>query len=149
MTVGTSAGIAAGVELDDVTVRFGDTVAVDRAALGIAGGEFFTLLGPSGCGKTTLLRAIAGFVRQSSGSIRIGGTVVDDLPAWRRDTGMVFQNYAIFPHLDVRGNVAYGLSSRGIRGAEAEARVAETLARLLHARGSERVRVAAPLGAHA
>ena len=123
-----SESTAAGVDLAQVSVRFGDVVAVDRATLAIAGGEFFTLLGPSGCGKTTLLRAVAGFHRQSGGTIRIGGTPVDDVPAWRRDTGMVFQNYAIFPHLDVRGNVAYGLASRGVKGAEAEARVAETLA---------------------
>ena len=128
MTRAEPSGDAARVELVDVSVRFGDVLAVDRASLAIAGGEFFTLLGPSGCGKTTLLRAIAGFVRQSRGTIRIGGTLVDDIAAWRRDTGMVFQNYAIFPHLDVRGNVAYGLASRDIRGADAAARVAETLA---------------------
>jgi ABC-type Fe3+/spermidine/putrescine transport system ATPase subunit len=128
VTRASAQGEAAGVELADVGVRFGDVAAVDRASLDIAGGEFFTLLGPSGCGKTTLLRAIAGFVRQSAGTIRIGGALVDDIPAWRRDTGMVFQNYAIFPHLDVRGNVAYGLAGRGIRGADAAARVAETLA---------------------
>jgi ABC-type Fe3+/spermidine/putrescine transport system ATPase subunit len=128
VTTASTQGDAAGVGLADVTVRFGDVHAVDRATLDIAGGEFFTLLGPSGCGKTTLLRAIAGFVRQSAGSIRIAGTLVDDIPAWRRDTGMVFQNYAIFPHLDVQGNVAYGLAGRGIRGGDAAARVAETLA---------------------
>ncbi len=122
------AATAASVELAGVTIRFDDVVAVRDATLAIAGGEFFTLLGPSGCGKTTLLRAIAGFYRQSQGHIRIGGAVVDDVPAWRRDTGMVFQNYAIFPHLDVWHNVAYGLTARGITGAEAERRVAETLA---------------------
>ena len=127
-TSGPAPAEAAGVELEEVSVRFGGFVAVDRANLAIAGGEFFTLLGPSGCGKTTLLRAVAGFIRQSSGTIRIGGSPVDDIPAWRRDTGMVFQNYAIFPHLDVRRNVAYGLASRGVRGAEAAARVDETLA---------------------
>ncbi|MCC6192830.1 MAG: ABC transporter ATP-binding protein [Burkholderiales bacterium] len=119
---------SAGVALVDVSVRFDEVLAVDRASVDVAGGEFFTLLGPSGCGKTTLLRAIAGFHRQSAGTIRIGGVLVDDLPAWRRDTGMVFQNYAIFPHLDVRANVAYGLPSRNIRGVDAERRVAETLA---------------------
>ncbi len=119
---------AAGVELAAVSIRFGDVTAVRDASLAIAGGEFFTLLGPSGCGKTTLLRAIAGFCRQTQGTIRIGGVVVDDIPPWRRDTGMVFQNYAIFPHLDVWHNVAYGLAHRGVTGADAERRVAETLA---------------------
>jgi len=122
-----SAPAAAAVDLVDVSVHFGDVVAVDRVDVRIEGGEFFTLLGPSGCGKTTLLRAIAGFLRQSAGTIRIAGESVDDIPAWRRDTGMVFQNYAIFPHLNVRDNVAYGLAHRGIRGAAAAARVAESL----------------------
>ncbi|MBE7524353.1 MAG: ABC transporter ATP-binding protein [Burkholderiales bacterium] len=123
-----SPSAAAGVELSAVSIHFGDVAAVRHATLAIAGGEFFTLLGPSGCGKTTLLRAVAGFCRQSQGTIRIGGVAVDDLPAWHRDTGMVFQNYAIFPHLDVWHNVAYGLAHRGVTGPEAERRVAETLA---------------------
>ena len=119
---------AAGVELAGVSIRFDEVVAVHSATLDIAGGEFFTLLGPSGCGKTTLLRAIAGFNRQTEGTIRIAGTVVDDIPAWHRDTGMVFQNYAIFPHLDVWHNVAYGLANRRVTGTDAAQRVAETLA---------------------
>jgi len=122
------APMAAGVELAGVSIRFDEVVAVRSATLAIAGGEFFTLLGPSGCGKTTLLRAIAGFYRQAAGTIRIGEDVVDDVPAWHRDTGMVFQNYAIFPHLDVWHNVAYGLAHRGVTGADAAQRVAETLA---------------------
>ncbi|MCC7041533.1 MAG: ABC transporter ATP-binding protein [Burkholderiales bacterium] len=124
----TASTTAAGVELVGVGIRFDDVVAVRNATLDIAGGEFFTLLGPSGCGKTTLLRAIAGFNRQTEGTIRIGGSVVDDIPAWQRDTGMVFQNYAIFPHLDVWHNVAYGLANRRVTGAAAAQRVAETLA---------------------
>ncbi len=110
-----------------ISVRFGALTVVSRVSLSIKAGEFFTLLGPSGCGKTTLLRAIAGFYRQFEGSISIGGSVVDDIPAHRRNTGMVFQNYAIFPHLNVWDNVAYGLASRKISGAEAAQRVTETL----------------------
>ncbi len=116
-----------GVELVDISVRFGSLTVVSHVNLSIKAGEFFTLLGPSGCGKTTLLRAIAGFYRQSEGSISIGGSAVDDTPAYRRDTGMVFQNYAIFPHLNVWGNVAYGLASRKISGAAAAQRISETL----------------------
>jgi len=140
-TTSATPSAAVGVGLAEVSVRFDEVLAVDRASLDIAGGEFFTLLGPSGCGKTTLLRAIAGFHRQSGGSIRIGGEPVDDVPAWQRDTGMVFQNYAIFPHLDVRGNVAYGLANRGIRGAAAEQRVAEAL-EMVALRGLEQRRPA-------
>lgn len=104
-----------------------DHRAVNAADLEVGDGEFFTLLGPSGCGKTTLLRTLAGFIRQTSGSIRIGGQSVDQLPPHRRDTAMVFQNYAIFPHLTVEQNVAYGLNARGLRGEEARVRVKETL----------------------
>ncbi|MGC0144737.1 ABC transporter ATP-binding protein [Pseudactinotalea sp. Z1732] len=118
---------AAGVELSDVTIKFGDVVAVSQVDLKIRSGEFFTLLGPSGCGKTTLLRAIAGFNRQTRGSIELAGKVVDAIPAHRRDTGMVFQNYAVFPHLNVWDNVAYGLKPRKIVGTEADERIREAL----------------------
>lgn len=122
-----TASQASNVDISNTTVKFGDFTAVDNVNLSIESGEFFTLLGPSGCGKTTLLRAIAGFVRQSEGNIEVGGDLLDDLPAHRRDTGMVFQNYAVFPHLNVHDNVAYGLKSRGISGAEAEKRIADAL----------------------
>lgn len=122
----TAAGDSS-VTLDGIRIEYGGNVAVENADFTIASGEFFTLLGPSGCGKTTLLRTIAGFNRQSSGTIRIGGSVIDDLPAHRRDTGMVFQNYAIFPHLTVRENVAYGLRARGISKGEIASRVQEAL----------------------
>jgi len=118
---------AAGVELNDITIKFGDVVAVSDVNLEIRSGEFFTLLGPSGCGKTTLLRAIAGFNRQTQGSIELAGKVVDTIPAHRRDTGMVFQNYAVFPHLNVWDNVAYGLKPRKITGARATERIREAL----------------------
>ena len=100
------------VTIDSVTKRFGDTTAVDAVSFDIAKGEFFTLLGSSGCGKTTLLRMIAGFMRQTSGHIRFGGKVIDHVPPHQRNTGMVFQNYAIFPHLTVFDNIAYGLRAR-------------------------------------
>lgn len=119
---------SATISISDVTVMFGnDHRAVNAANLEVEAGEFFTLLGPSGCGKTTLLRTLAGFIRQSAGAISIAGEAVDHLPPHRRDTAMVFQNYAIFPHLTVEQNIAYGLKSRGLRGDEARARVRETL----------------------
>lgn len=120
--------VAADVKLSNVTVNFGEVTAVDDVSLHIQSGEFFTLLGPSGCGKTTLLRAIAGFYRQSSGQINLGGEVLDDVPAHKRDTGMVFQNYAVFPHLNVWQNIEYGLKPRGVRGKEADERIREALA---------------------
>lgn len=123
----SQAQIHSPVTMTDIQIAYGGMLAVDQVNLNIGSGEFFTLLGPSGCGKTTLLRTIAGFNRQTGGTIRIGDTVVDDLPAHSRDTGMVFQNYAIFPHLTVWDNVAYGLKSRGVSAAEIDSRVSEAL----------------------
>jgi len=116
-----------GIMLERVNVAFGSYRAVQEANLVIDPGEFFTLLGPSGCGKTTLLRTIAGFNRQTSGSITLGDIVVNDIPAHKRDAGMVFQNYAIFPHLNVEKNVAFGLKEAGVPAGEISQRVAETL----------------------
>jgi ABC-type Fe3+/spermidine/putrescine transport system ATPase subunit len=107
--------------------RFGPVLAVDRVSLDIRDGELFTLLGPSGCGKTTLLRLIAGFHRPDGGRIEFDGRDVTDLPAHARNIGMVFQNYALWPHMTVFQNIAYGLRLRGMRGTELEARVAEGL----------------------
>lgn len=121
----TNAGL--GVELDDVTISYDGITAVANAQISVEEGAFFTLLGPSGCGKTTLLRTIAGFIRQSSGDIRIGGKVINDVPAHKCDAGMVFQNYAIFPHLSVEANIAYGLKARKVAGKEARARIAHAL----------------------
>ena len=101
--------------------------AVDNISLEIQAGEFFTLLGPSGCGKTTLLRMIAGFNTIDEGSIYFNGQSINHIPAHRRNIGMVFQNYAIFPHLTVKENVAYGLKARKIKGAELDQRVKEGL----------------------
>ena len=104
------------------------TRVLDGVALAVASGAFFTLLGPSGCGKTTLLRCIAGFLAPDSGSIHVGGTRIDTLPAHRRDIGMVFQDYAIFPHLTVAENVGFGLRARGMNRADIAQRVTESLA---------------------
>src|SRR5919197_6211965 len=100
------------IVLRGVVKRFGGVTAVDDATLDIADGELFTLLGPSGCGKTTLLRLIAGFYRPEHGVIRFGDRVVNDTPPHVRNIGMVFQNYALWPHMTVFQNVAYGLRLR-------------------------------------
>lgn len=97
------------ITLDGVTKRYGDTSALSDVDLSVDEGEFFTLLGPSGCGKTTTLRLIAGFETPTAGTIRIGGEDVGGVPPEDRDIGVVFQNYALFPHMTVRENVAYGL----------------------------------------
>ncbi|MFO1082628.1 MAG: ABC transporter ATP-binding protein [Reyranellaceae bacterium] len=119
----TSAGQARALDVEDVVVRYGAALAVDHVSLSIEPGEVVALLGPSGCGKTTLLRVIAGFVRQVAGRVRVDGTPIDDLPANQRNIGIVFQNYALFPHMTVAENVAYGLRARGQRGPEVQARV--------------------------
>ncbi len=98
--------------IEQVTKRYGAQLALDRVSLEVRAGEFFTLLGPSGCGKTTLLRCVAGFLRLDGGRILCDGARLDPLPAHARDIGMVFQNYAVFPHLTVFENVAYGLRAR-------------------------------------
>ena len=104
------------------------TRVLDGVSLDVAAGSFFTLLGPSGCGKTTLLRCIAGFLSPDAGSIQIGTDRIDTLPAHRRDIGMVFQDYAIFPHLTVEENVGFGLKARRMAREDIAARVAESLA---------------------
>jgi ABC-type ATPase involved in cell division len=107
--------------------RFGTTTAVDGATLDIADGELFTLLGPSGCGKTTLLRLIAGFYRPDAGEIWFGERRVDGLPPYARNIGMVFQNYALWPHMTVRANVSYGLRLRKLGADEIARRLEEGL----------------------
>jgi len=118
------------IRIVEVEKSFGVTRALKGVTLGVEPGELFTLLGPSGCGKTTLLRTVAGFHRQDSGDIFLGDELVNDMPAYRRETGMVFQNYAVFPHMTVFENVAYGLRTRKIRGAEMSARVEAALKRV-------------------
>lgn len=115
------------VRLDGVSKRFGKSVALDEAWLTIARGEFMTLLGPSGCGKTTLLNLVAGFLAPDQGEIFIDGALVTDVPTFERNTGIVFQNYALFPHMTVADNVAYGLKARGMAKDEIRGRVAEIL----------------------
>jgi spermidine/putrescine transport system ATP-binding protein len=119
--------IEADVRLDRVTKRFSDVVAVDDLTLEIEHGEFFSLLGPSGCGKTTSLRMIGGFEEPSQGVIYLGGNDVTGLPPYRRDVNTVFQSYALFPHLNVLDNVAFGLRRKKVDGAEVDRRVKETL----------------------
>ncbi|MFB9812062.1 ABC transporter ATP-binding protein [Haloarcula sebkhae] len=116
------------VELDGVTRRYGETTAVDDLSLAVREGEFFTLVGPSGCGKTTTLRLIAGFEDPTQGEVRFSGESVTGVPPEDRDVGVVFQNYALFPHMTVGENVAYGLSfTDPPGGGSAEARVRELL----------------------
>ena len=115
------------VIIRDAVKRYGDYLAVRGINLHIQPGEFFTLLGPSGCGKTTLLRMIAGFNTVDGGEIRFDERVINQVAAHKRDIGMVFQNYAIFPHLNVTENVAYGLKARHVPAAEIQKRVEEAL----------------------
>jgi spermidine/putrescine transport system ATP-binding protein len=118
---------AVDVRLVDVVKRFGDMVAVDHIDLEVQDGEFFSLLGPSGCGKTTTLRMIGGFEEPTSGLIELQGEDVTWLPPYRRNVNTVFQNYALFPHLSIYENVAFGLRRKGIRDSEVKSRVGEML----------------------
>jgi len=124
------------VVLEGVAKTYGSTVAVSDFSLAVAKGELVALLGPSGCGKTTTLRMIAGFILPSHGDISIGGRRVTRDPPYRRSTGMVFQGYALFPHMTVAGNVAFGLEMRNLAKADIAARVAEAL-RLVRLTGLE------------
>ena len=115
------------ISLKSVSKRFGTFAAVDSATFDIAPGEFFSLLGPSGCGKTTLLRMIGGFERQTDGDILIDGEPMGIRPPNQRPTNMVFQSYAIFPHLDIAENIAYGLVNRGLDKASIAKKVGQAL----------------------
>jgi len=129
-----------GLRLSGLTKRYGPgPAAVDGMSLEVAAGEFLALLGPSGCGKTTCLRMLAGLVPPDEGRIEVGGRDVTALPPFRRNMGLVFQNYALFPHMDVAANVAFGLEMRSVSSAERARLVAEAL-RLVRLEGYERRR---------
>jgi spermidine/putrescine ABC transporter ATP-binding subunit len=115
------------ISIRGVSKHFGSVCAVDNVDLEIQRGEFFSLLGPSGCGKSTLLRMLAGLEAPGGGEIYIDGQAMSAIPAYRRPVNMVFQNYAIFPHLDVRGNIAFGLRKSGLSKAEINTKVEEML----------------------
>lgn len=120
-------GLLMQVSMQQMIKRFDGQTAVAGVSLEIKAGELFTLLGPSGCGKTTLLRMVAGFYRQDEGDLRFGERLMNDVPPHLRNTGMVFQNYAVFPHLTVMENVAYGLRARKVPRDELTRRVNEAL----------------------
>src|SRR5205809_4451500 len=124
--LGHTWGEMATVTYDHVTKRFGDFVAVNDLNLAVRDSEFLVLVGPSGCGKTTALRMLAGLEEQTTGDIRIGERVVNDVPPKDRDIAMVFQNYALYPHMSVYDNIAFGLKLRGMPKPEIERRVNET-----------------------
>jgi spermidine/putrescine transport system ATP-binding protein len=125
---GAAASVAApDVRLENVTKRFDDVVAVDNLSLEIERGSFFALLGPSGCGKTTTLRMIGGFEQPTGGRVYLGDRDVTDLPPYKRDVNTVFQSYALFPHLSIFENVAFGLRRKGVRGSELRGRVTRLL----------------------
>src|SRR4051812_32040046 len=118
------------VVLSSVTKRFGDLTAVDAIDLDIAEGEFFTMLGPSGCGKTTTLRMIAGFEEVTEGRLLIDDADMDGIPPHKRPTNTVFQSYALFPHLSVKDNVAFGLKRKRVEKGEIDRRVRQELERV-------------------
>ncbi|MGZ8741264.1 MAG: ABC transporter ATP-binding protein, partial [Gaiellaceae bacterium] len=142
MTVGgdgevTASSAPADIRLEEVTKRFEGVVAVDALSLEIERGSFFAMLGPSGCGKTTTLRMIGGFEQPTEGQIYLAGEEVSGLPAYKRDVNTVFQSYALFPHLSVFENVAFGLRRRAVRGDTLKGRVAEIL-RIVGLEGMEK-----------
>ena len=126
-----------GVRLVDVVKTFGDAVAVDHINLEVRDGEFFSLLGPSGCGKTTTLRMIGGFEQPTSGLIELQGRDVTWLPPYQRNVNTVFQSYALFPHLTIYENVAFGLRRKGVKDSEIKSRVSDML-RLVEMPGFEK-----------
>jgi len=140
------------IRFDGVTKQFDGTTAVDDLNLEVRRGEFFSLLGPSGCGKTTTLRMVAGFEQPTTGSVYLDGDPVEDVPPYRRNVNTVFQSYALFEHLDVENNVAFGLKRQKVDSDEIKTRVAESLelvqltgrgsAKPAHLSGGQKQRVA-------
>jgi spermidine/putrescine ABC transporter ATP-binding subunit len=124
----TSSKTETALSLDRVCKRFGDTDIVKSVSMRIPSGQILSLLGPSGCGKTTILRMIAGFLRPTSGTIRIDGEAANDIPSHKRRLGMVFQNYSLFPHMTVAANVAFGLKMQGVAAGASRALVEHALA---------------------
>ena len=116
------------LSIQSVVKRFGSLTALKDISLDVGKGEFVALLGPSGCGKTTLLRIIAGLTEASGGDLVLAGQRINDVPTWQRDIGIVFQSYALFPHMSVEENIRFGLDMRRVPEKEAKDRVAETLA---------------------
>ena len=133
----TSPAVSADVRLEGLTKRFDDVVAVDGISLSVPRGSFFALLGPSGCGKTTTLRMVGGFEEPSAGAIYLGDKDVVGLPPYKRDVNTVFQNYALFPHLSIFENVAFGMRRKGVRKQDIAGRVREIL-RLVDLDGMEK-----------
>jgi spermidine/putrescine transport system ATP-binding protein len=127
MSAAPTAAATADVRLEGVTKRFDDVVAVDDVSLEIEPGRFFALLGPSGCGKTTTLRMIGGFEEPTEGAIYLGDRDVVGLPPYKRDVNTVFQSYALFPHLTIFENIAFGMRRQGVRGPQLAGRVREIL----------------------
>ena len=115
------------IRFENVTKRFGDATAVDGLSLDIFEREFFCLLGPSGCGKTTLMRMLAGFEQPSEGTITLGGRDLEGVPPYRRPVNMMFQSYALFPHMSVERNIGFGLRQDGLPKAEIAERVDELM----------------------
>src|ERR1041385_324676 len=115
------------LRIENLEKRFGSVAAVQNVSLSVRRGEFVSLLGPSGCGKTTTLRMIAGYMIPDAGRIWLDGNDLTQLPPYRRDIGMVFQNYALFPHMTVHENIAFGLRMRRIASNEIQQRVMEAL----------------------
>ena len=132
--------MSADIELDHVTIRFGDFTAVKNVALKIEGGEFFSILGPSGCGKTTLLRTISGFLDPTEGAVRIGGKDMAGIGSNKRPTALIFQNLALFPLMNVAENIAYGLRVRGV-GKRERLKKAEDLLQLVALPGQGEKRI--------
>ena len=115
------------IEIKNINVSYGSNHVLKNINLNINNKDFYTFLGPSGCGKTTLLRLIAGFEKSQSGEVFIGGQEVSDLNPWERDVGMVFQNYALWPHMTVYKNISFGLEEKKIDSKEIKIKVAEVL----------------------